>query len=79
MRRLSTNQRRIEAAQVRRRLVLDMLKSGMSAAKIGAALGISRQRVCAILKGCPPEEVAAAQAKTRELRRLIAAAVSDAP
>ncbi len=63
------------AAATRRALILDMLKAGVSGARIAAALGISKQRVYTILKRCPPAQVAAARARARECRTLISAAV----
>ena len=44
-----------------RQHVLDLLSGGLSQAEIARELGVSRQRVNAILKRIPPDEVEAAR------------------
>jgi DNA-binding NarL/FixJ family response regulator len=52
----------MRAAATRRRQILERLRSGMSRPEVAAELGISKQRLSAILQDVPREEVEAAMA-----------------
>lgn len=60
---------RAESAAARRQAVLDMIAHGTTMADVARALGVSRQRVHAMLRAAPPEAVEAAKASGAGLVR----------
>jgi hypothetical protein len=52
----------MRVAAERRRRILERLRSGLSRPEVAAELGISTQRLSAILRDVPPQELEAAVA-----------------